>query len=143
MSNVQTTDGKMDSKAFHLGLVQGIINRMAGNSFLLKGWSVTLTAAILTLTPDALNKHYSVVIYLPIILFWLLDAYYFYNEKLFRNLYDLIVEDASGIIIFSLKPDLAKSKTGCLGKHFFSWSVLMFHGLIALLVLVSILIRTP
>lgn len=35
----------------HLALVQGVINRLAGNSFSLKGWSVTLVSALLARRP--------------------------------------------------------------------------------------------
>lgn len=35
----------MEEKIRHLEMVQGIINRMAGNSFFLKGWMVTLVTA--------------------------------------------------------------------------------------------------
>ena len=35
----------MESKIAHLEMVQAVITRMAGNSFLIKGWSVTLVAA--------------------------------------------------------------------------------------------------
>ncbi len=34
----------------HLEFLQAVITRMAGNSFLIKGWSVTLVAALLALT---------------------------------------------------------------------------------------------
>ena len=34
----------MEKKIKHLEMIQGVINRMAGNSFALKGWSVTLIA---------------------------------------------------------------------------------------------------
>ena len=36
----------MDAKLKHLEMIQGVINRMANCSFLLKGWSVTLIAAL-------------------------------------------------------------------------------------------------
>lgn len=36
----------MESKIKHLEMIQGIINRMASNSFYLKGWAVTLVAGI-------------------------------------------------------------------------------------------------
>lgn len=36
----------MDGKIKHLELVQGVINRMANNSFMLKGWAVTLVAGV-------------------------------------------------------------------------------------------------
>ena len=36
----------MDAKHKHLELIQGVINRLAANSFQLKGWSVVLVSAI-------------------------------------------------------------------------------------------------
>ena len=39
----------MDKKLKHLEMVQGVINRMASNSFMLKGWAVTLVAGIFAL----------------------------------------------------------------------------------------------
>ncbi len=33
--------------AKHLEFVQAVINRLAGNSFLLKGWSITLVSGLL------------------------------------------------------------------------------------------------
>lgn len=40
----------MENKLKHLEMIQGIINRMASNSFALKGWSVTLVAGIFALS---------------------------------------------------------------------------------------------
>lgn len=37
----------MENKQKHLEFIQSIINRMAGHSFLLKGWGVTLSDIIL------------------------------------------------------------------------------------------------
>jgi len=37
-----------------IDLIQGIINRMANNSFLLKGWIISLIAVILALTKDTI-----------------------------------------------------------------------------------------
>ena len=39
----------MEVKLKHLEMIQAVITRMAKNSFLLKGWSITLTAAIFAL----------------------------------------------------------------------------------------------
>ena len=39
----------MDNKIKYLELIQGVINRLATNSFQMKGWSVVLVAAILVL----------------------------------------------------------------------------------------------
>ena len=39
-----------EKKLKHLELTQGVLNRLANNSALLKGWSVTLVAALLALS---------------------------------------------------------------------------------------------
>ena len=39
----------MESKIAYLQMIQAVIARMAGNSFLIKGWSVTLVAALFAL----------------------------------------------------------------------------------------------
>ncbi len=46
----------MEAKLKHLELSQGVINRMAGNSFLLKGWSVTLVSALFALSAKDSNQ---------------------------------------------------------------------------------------
>lgn len=72
----------------HLEMIQGVITRMASNSFALKGWAVTLVAGIFALANKDANGAYFLVAYIPIIVFWGLDAYYLLQEKLFRALYD-------------------------------------------------------
>jgi len=42
--------GSMEAKIKHLELIQTVISRMARNSFILKGWGVTLISAIFALT---------------------------------------------------------------------------------------------
>lgn len=77
----------MENKLKHLEMIQGIINRMASNSFALKGWSVTLVAGIFALSSKDANEIYFLIAYIPIVVFWLLDAYYLLQERLFRSLY--------------------------------------------------------
>ena len=80
----------MDKKVKHMEMVQGIINRMAGNSFMLKGWAVTLVAAVFALAGNDMDKMYFLVAYCPIIVFWGLDSYYLFQERLYRSLYNRI-----------------------------------------------------
>ena len=80
----------MESKLKHLELIQGVINRMAGNSFALKGWSVTLVAGIFALAGKDTDKLYFLVAYIPIIVFWGLDSYYLLQERLYRALYNKV-----------------------------------------------------
>lgn len=72
----------------HLEFIQGIINRMANNSFLLKGWSVTLVAALFALAAQNAKLGFVVLAFFPVIVFWILDSYYLRQERLYRELYD-------------------------------------------------------
>ena len=67
----------------HISMLQGIINRMAGNSANCKNWTVTLVAAMLVLLVDKEMKIPNAWICLiPIALFYFLDCYYLGLERL-------------------------------------------------------------
>ena len=72
----------------HLLMIQGIIERMAQNSFQLKGWTVTLAAAPEVFLKGEARPAWLFVPSLPVIAFWLLDAWYLRRERLFRRLFD-------------------------------------------------------
>jgi hypothetical protein len=74
----------------HLSLVQAVITRMAQNSFLLKGWAVTLVAALFAVAAADTREQIALLGLLPALVFWGLDAYYLRQERLFRALYDFI-----------------------------------------------------
>lgn len=80
----------MDNKVNHLEMIQGVISRMASNSFALKGWAVTLVAGIFALSSKDADKLYFLVAYIPIVVFWGLDAYYLLQERLYRALYNKV-----------------------------------------------------
>ncbi len=91
---------KVTESAIHkeLDLIQGVVSRMAGNSFLLKGWMISIVAVILALTTDSILKP-SIAIYfiilLPISVFWYLDAFFLSKERLYRELYKWVVKNRS------------------------------------------------
>lgn len=78
----------MEKKLKHLEMIQAVINRMANNSFMLKGWTVTLVAGIFALASKDADKMYFLIAYIPLIIFWGLDSYYLLQERLYRSLYD-------------------------------------------------------
>lgn len=100
----------MDNKRMHLELIQGVINRMANNSFMLKGWAVTLVAGIYALASKDADKVYFFFTYVPIIVFWGLDAYYLRQEKLYRKLYDKVRKIDGNSIDFSMNATLKEFK---------------------------------
>ena len=67
----------------HISMLQGIINRMAGNSSNCKNLTITIVAAVLVLLVDKNPKTPNAWICLiPIGLFYLLDCYYLGIERL-------------------------------------------------------------
>lgn len=84
----------MDEKIKHLEFVQNVIARMNVNSFQLKGWMITIVSALLALYVSTEKSLYVFVAVIPDILFWCLDAYYLKQEKLYRKLYQDIVNNS-------------------------------------------------
>ncbi len=89
-SPVPTGPDVNDETAKHLEFIQAIVARMASHSFLLKGWSVTLVAAVLAIAANQSCVALAAVALLPAVTFWGLDAYYLRQERLFRRLYDAV-----------------------------------------------------
>ena len=76
----------------HLSLLQGVINRMAGNSSSCKTWCISIVAAILLLVARTDTTAYALLALIPALLFFYLDAYYLTHEKAFRDAYDAFVQ---------------------------------------------------
>lgn len=101
----------MENKQKHLEMIQNVITRMANNSFMLKGWAVTLVAGIFALASNDANKIFFLIAYVPIITFWGLDAYYLRQERLYRKLYDDVRKKKEEDIDFSMNAALSKFMT--------------------------------
>lgn len=76
-----------------IDLIQGVINRMARNSFMIKGWSLTVVgiASSLNLTSEK-SVFLSVGISVICLFFWGLDAFYLRTERKYRALYSDVVD---------------------------------------------------
>ncbi|GAA7609947.1 hypothetical protein HpBHB51_14900 [Helicobacter pylori] len=77
-----------------LKILQGIINRMAQNSLECKKWTLALAVGVLSLKVEAISHLYGLCV-LGVLLacFYLLDAYYLMQEKLFREQYQWLIEN--------------------------------------------------
>jgi len=122
----------MDEKKLkHLEFIQQIITRMNTNSFLLKGWTVTLVAAIFALAAKDANQKYFIVSYLPIPIFWYLDAFFLSQERKFRKLYDVVRLKA--VIDFSMDTSLCNEPTNSVAKTFFSKTIFIFYSILVII----------
>src|SRR3989338_8906716 len=118
----------MENKQKHLEFIQAVINRMAGNSFLLKGWAITLVAALFALSAKDTNQSYVFIIYFLVIIFWILDGYFLSQERLFRDLYNHVRTLDEKDIDFSMNTAEYKKKwKNSLVWAMFSPTLLIFY----------------
>ena len=130
----------MESKIAHLEMVQAVITRMAGNSFLIKGWSVTLVAALFALAAAHTNPLFVYLAYFPTFMFWALDAYFLRQERLFRKLYDYVRTSEQASVDFSMNTQpFAKNVDGTLSVAF-SHTLRLFHGTITATIVVVMVV---
>ena len=131
----------MDRKIKHLEFIQETIKRMVGNSFLLRGWSVTLIIAIVTLAHQSDKPIYFVFAFLINIIFWLLDSYYLLQEKKFRCLYNEVRKKDEALVDFSMSLpekhcDDCKWKTSLKSTVF-----IIFYGITNLILIAVIVLN--
>jgi hypothetical protein len=126
----------------HLEFIQAAISRMASNSFLLKGWTVTLTAGLFALAAKDAKPAFAVIALLPALAFWGLDAYYLRCERLFRALYDeLRIGSSSAATIvepFSLSTKAFEARVPSWFRTLWSRSIIALHGAVVCVVLSAI-----
>ncbi len=131
---------EMNNKIKHLEMIQGVINRMAQCSFMLKGWSVTLVVALLALSVASRDKiALMVVSFVPLIVFWILDSYYLWQERLFRGVYNYVRGLSENEIDFLMNPLAFKGGRNTWLSTMFSVTILTFYlALLAAMIVVII-----
>ena len=109
-----------DAQLKHLEFIQAVIARQASNSFLLKGWALTVAGIFYGFSAYHLSWRVAVVGSVAIFAFWYLDAFFVRQERLFRCLYnDAIGESpAAPILSLSTKPFLGDSNV--------KWAAILF-----------------
>lgn len=84
-------------------MVQGVVNRLAQNSFYHKGWSVILVSAMFALAANDARLQFVLVAYFPAIVFWCLDGYFLGVERRFRDLYNEMRKRSEDDVDFSME----------------------------------------
>jgi hypothetical protein len=82
----------------HLDHLQGVITRHNSNSFMIKGWTITICTAILALAGTWKEPILSLIALVPISVFWILDSFYLANERCFVSLYNAVVNGNNLIV---------------------------------------------
>jgi len=125
----------MNAKQKHLEFIQGIINRLAADSFRIKGWAVVLVSALLVLLVREGRSDLAFVGVVPVLAFWGLDGYFLWQERLFRALYDQVRQLEEDRVDFSMNT-APFSRTWL--RAIFSTTLCLFYGALAFAVAVAI-----
>ncbi len=124
----------MEAKLKHLEFIQCVVNRLATDSFRMKGWTVVLVSALFVLLAREERLELAPVVLAPVVVFWGLDGYFLWQERLFRALYDHVRRLEDSEIDFSM--DVGPFRTGrvrtWLGATF-SRTLIGFYGILAAL----------
>lgn len=116
-------------------IIQDIIKRMAFNSFMIKGWAVTLVVATLLLKGA---KYQVLIAFIPLVVFWFLDAYFLQQEKLYRELFKWVVENRlkTSDYLFDMNAYRFKNAVSSRLRIMFSITLGWFYGCVAFLTII-------
>lgn len=122
----------------HLRLIQGVINRMAQVSFILKGWTITIVAAVFGIAANAFTPWLGLLTLFPSLLFGGLDAYYLRQERLFRCLYEKVRLDPDGEVIpsYSMNTSPCESDVGSWWRTLYRPTIGWFYGIMIVITII-------
>ena len=86
----------------HLEFIQAVITRLANDSFLMKGWALTVAGAFYGFAVKGTSWQVAAIGLMPVLVFWGLDAYFLRQERLFRGLYDQVRQRNPAVEPFSM-----------------------------------------
>ena len=118
-----------------LKIIQDIIKRMAFDSFMIKVWAITLVIITLLLKGGSFQVFIS---FIPLLVFWYLDAYFLWQERMYRELYNWVAENRlkTEDFLFDLNAYRFKDKVQRKLRIMFSLTLGWFYGSIAVLILI-------
>jgi len=129
----------MEAKLKHLEFIQNIVKRMNANSFLIKGWCLTVVSAIFAITSK--NQELILIPYFSIPIFWGLDAYFLSQEKCFREHYNHVADLEFNSINFSMDITQYKTFKNSWLKCLFSKTILPVYLTMIIIIILLMLIR--
>lgn len=131
-----------DTKFKHLEFIHNTINRMSSNSFIIKGWIITLITAIFVLADNESNKNFLLISLVTIPTFWYINSFFLQQERKYRKLYDEVRVLENSEIDFSMNTNHIKSGKYSLISSMFSrsiWPLYLFIFIINIVMVCLIL----
>jgi hypothetical protein len=142
-----------DQRIKHMDMIQAVVARLSTDSFLMKGWAITLAAALLGFAVNFSRWELGALAIWTTGIFWSLDMYFLRAERLFRALFARVRQGDPAVAPFFMAAtgdqfkqlirddDRASERAAASWwKAFFSLTLGLFYGLILSLAVASVLI---
>ena len=126
--------------AEYLKMIQAVINRLAQNSFQAKSWSVAVVTAILAFSSRSAQAATCALALFPAFCFWILDAYYLRQERLFRALYGAAA--SGGAARYSMDTSPYEANVQSTEATMFATPVILVHAIIVVVIGIVITVFT-
>jgi hypothetical protein len=134
-----SADKLAELRTKHLEMLQVVVGRMATYGATLKNYCITITTAVCGLAVTLQRPAAALVGLVPIAICAILDARYLQNERRFRALFDQIRQE-QWMEPPSFAVDLRATPQVPMREVLKSWSITIFYGGLALLLLIVIVI---
>lgn len=120
-------------------IIQDVIKRLAFNSFMIKGWAITLVVVTLLLKGD---KYQVLISFIPLIVFWFLNAYFLWQERMYRKLYDWVISNRlkTDEYLFDMNAYRFEGDVQSKFRIMFSITLGWFYSCIAILIVIYIFV---
>lgn len=124
-----------EKKLKHLEFLQNVTTRMNSNSFMIKGWAITLVSALFALAAKDANIRYVLITYVVLPAFWVLDGFFIATERQYRDLYDEIRSRTEAEIDFDMDASRFRKGSRTWLAGIFSKTAIPFYGIAILVTL--------
>jgi hypothetical protein len=125
---VTDPDGAGGAWLKHLEFIQAVITRLANDSFLMKGWALTVAGAFYGFAVKGTSWRLAAIGLMPVLIFWGLDAYFLRQERLFRGLYDQVRQRNPRIEPFCMNAAAYAQGVASWGRTLLSPTLAPFYG---------------
>jgi len=134
--NVKNKDNIKEYMLKEIDIIQDIIKRMAFNSFMIKGWAITLV--VVTLLLKGTEKYQVWIAFIPLLVFWFLDAYFLRQERMYRKLYKWVINNRlkTEEYLFDMNARRFEKEVQSIPRIMFSITLGWFYGPMAILVII-------
>ena len=138
--NTESNESLKECMLKEIEIIQDVIKRMAFNSFMIKGWAITLVVVSLLL--KGTEKYQIWIAFIPLLVFWFLDTYFLWQERLYRKLYEWVINNRlkTDEYLFDMNAYRFKDEVQSKVRIMFSITLGWFYSSIAILIIIYALV---